>query len=122
MLRHRSAVSGVRCLTGQFPWRHTVARRFRPDRSLVATDFSIEYLALSIGLTARRARLITFGVMARFTVLAGCIARRTPLGTSSLDRNPISLRFHGLAQQVIRPGGPPFHPQVSISVPVGPFM
>jgi hypothetical protein len=47
------------------------------------------YIALSSGCIAREALFTTFGVAARFTVRTGCIARRTPRGTSNLDKNPI---------------------------------
>ena len=45
---------------------------------------------LSTGCSARLAFFTTFGVAARFTVRTGCIARRTPRGTSNRDRNPRS--------------------------------
>ena len=89
--RQRAAASGLRCLTGQLPWRYTGARPrfFRPDLSDVAIDRSMEYLALSIGCIARRAFLIGFGVMALFTARPGCMARRMPRGISSRLKNPI---------------------------------
>jgi hypothetical protein len=57
---------------------------------LVATERSIEYVALSIGCIARRACLTTFGVAARFIVRTGCVARRTLRGMSNLDKKPMS--------------------------------
>jgi hypothetical protein len=57
---------------------------------LVATERSIEYLALSMGLSARRAFLIAFGVTARLTARPGCMARRTFRGMSNLDRKPMA--------------------------------
>jgi hypothetical protein len=38
---------------------------------------------------ARRAFLIGFGVIARFTVRTGCVARRTLRGMSNLEKNPM---------------------------------
>jgi len=61
---------------------------FRPDLQEVAIERSIEYCMLSIGLSARRALLIGFGVTARMTALPGWAARRTLRGISSLEKKP----------------------------------
>jgi hypothetical protein len=47
-------------------------------------------MALSTGCSARLARLIDFGVTARFTARPGWVARRTGRGTSILVKNPIA--------------------------------
>jgi hypothetical protein len=72
------------------PCRYTGARpvRLRPDLKEVAIERSIEYCMLSIGLSARRAFLIGFGVIARMTALPGWAARRTLRGIRSLEKNP----------------------------------
>jgi hypothetical protein len=51
---------------------------------------STEYFALSIGCRARRTFLTAFGVTARFTARPGCMARRTPRGTRSRVKKPMT--------------------------------
>src|SRR6266849_1572849 len=59
---------------------------------------------LSTGCSARLAFFTTIGVAARFTVRTGRIARRTPRGTSSRDRNPMSPpSFSSTPQEVAYP-------------------
>jgi hypothetical protein len=61
---------------------------------------------LSIGDSALRARFTAFGVTARFTARPGCIARRTPRGTSSLEKKPtLFTPVDPLAHQMVRPAG-----------------
>jgi hypothetical protein len=67
---------------------------FPIDRSDVAKDRATAYCMLSMGLSARRDFLMTFGVMARLTVLPGCTARRTPRGATSLERKPMTVTIH----------------------------
>jgi hypothetical protein len=73
-------------LTGHDPWLYTGPFLLR--RGFVFNDRVTAYAALSSGCRARLAFLTTFGVTARFTARAGCIARRIPRGTNNRDRNP----------------------------------
>lgn len=68
---------------------------------------------LSTGCSACLAFLTTFGVAARFTVRTGCIARRTPRGTSSRDRNPMSPpSFSSTPREDA-------HPDLNVHSPIG---
>jgi hypothetical protein len=59
---------------------------------------------LSIGDSALRARFTAFGVTVRFTARPGCMARRTPRGTSSLEKKPTLFTPEDpLADQMVRP-------------------
>ena len=49
------------------------------------------YFVASTGLKARLICLTDLGVTADFAVLTGCIARRTPRGTSRRLRNPMAV-------------------------------
>jgi hypothetical protein len=72
----------------------------------VAIERSTPYFMLSIGDSALRARFTAFGVTARFTPRPGCIARRTPRGTSNLEKKPTLFTPEDpLAHQKVRPAG-----------------
>src|SRR5215472_14775648 len=60
-----------------------------------------------MGLSARLALLMVFGVTARFTARPGCTARRTLRGMSSLEKKPISpclLRVPPAGGGAVAPG------------------
>jgi hypothetical protein len=57
-------------------------------------------VALLIGCIARRARLIGFGVTARFAVRTGCIALRADRGTNILEKKPTTALSRGPATYV----------------------
>jgi hypothetical protein len=59
------------------------------DPLMAPIERSTEYWRLSIGCIARRALLMAFGVIARFTARPGCTARRTLRGTRSPVRKPM---------------------------------
>ena len=72
----------------------------------VAIERWTPYFMLSIGDSALRARFTAFGVTARFTARPGCMARRTPRGTSSLEKKPTLFTPEDpLADQMVRPAG-----------------
>jgi hypothetical protein len=63
-------------------------------------------MALSTGCSARFARLIDFGVTARFTARPGWVALRTDRGTSILVKNPIARSIGAPLIEVKRLGEP----------------
>ena len=62
-------------------------------------------MALSIGCSARLARLIDFGVTARFTARPGWVALRTDRGTSILVKKPIARSIGAPLIEVKQLGG-----------------
>jgi len=71
---------------------------------LVFRDRVTPYTALSTGCIARRTRLIGFGMIARFTILTGCMARRSPRGTNMRDRKPTANHLLQVAAESSRRG------------------
>ena len=110
--RQFSAAACARCFTGQLPWRYTGARLPR-RRLFVFSDRSAPYTALLTGCNARLARFTDFGVTARLTARPGCMARRTPRGMNSPERNPTAAAYlravagHGYLEIPASPGQTP---------------